>query len=129
MFLLLTSVFLTSDTRWLPLGWLKFAFWLSAVSQKQNKTKQKNNKISCPPVFAEKKKKKKNPRESSRLGNIYGRLEPQETSRGKCSLSFSGPSLPPRSLLSFLPTLNLGAESLRKVKGELEKSTDDSQMD
>lgn len=64
MFLLLTSVFLTSDTRWLPLGWLKFAFWLSAVSQKQNKTKQKDNKISCPPVFSEKKKKKKkSPRE------------------------------------------------------------------
>lgn len=93
----------------------------------QSETKQDKKKIACPPVFAEKKKKK--PHETSGLGNIYGRLEPQETSRGKCSLSFSGPSLLLWSLLSSLPTLDLGAESLRKVKGAPEKSTDHPQMD
>ncbi|KAG8003087.1 hypothetical protein GBF38_007437, partial [Nibea albiflora] len=53
----------------------------------------------------------KRPCETLKLGNVYEHSEPQETSRGKRSLSN-----PPPPILSSVPAMDLGLESLRKVK-------------
>ncbi|KAK1896732.1 hypothetical protein KUDE01_016275, partial [Dissostichus eleginoides] len=53
--------------------------------------------------------------ETLRLGSVYEHSQPQETSRGKRCLSLKPPA-PQPPLLSFSPAVDLGPESLRKVK-------------
>lgn len=69
------------------------------------------------------------PCETSRLGNVYSHAEPQEASRGKCSLCLHLPPRSPFPCAAPLPAADGGPESLRKVGGEAEESADDSRMD